>query len=259
MTTNHFINHRVLWLLIPLLTLFNLSAWGADATMTGVTEATASTVNTKSAYKCGTGKKAGSMKVTVPTGANVLSFYCAGWNGKTVTVSVTPTSNVYTTSFSPTSDSGIAGTGTSYTLSGSESTYLYTIRLKSITSSTDITFSTDKDKQFVLWGAKYCFNPTSPSNTTIGSTTATLSWTDSKNVNNYEVYYSTSSTAPTASSSGTTTTSKSIDLTSLTASTTYYWWVRAYDSYCKSDWVAGSSFTTSAGCTSLASINGSFF
>ena len=29
MTTKNFFNHRVLWLLIPLLTLFNLSAWGA--------------------------------------------------------------------------------------------------------------------------------------------------------------------------------------------------------------------------------------
>lgn len=32
MTTKSFINHRVLWLLIPLLTLFNLSAWGTDYT-----------------------------------------------------------------------------------------------------------------------------------------------------------------------------------------------------------------------------------
>ena len=32
MTTNHFINQRVLWILIPLLTLFNHNAWGTTST-----------------------------------------------------------------------------------------------------------------------------------------------------------------------------------------------------------------------------------
>ena len=242
-------------------------AWGADATMTGVSNATASTVNKKTAFKCATGSRAGSMKVTVPTGANVISFYCAGWNGKSVTVSVTPTDKVNTTSFSPTSDSGISGSGTSYTLSGTESTYLKTITLKSITASTDITFSTSKDKQFVLWGAKYCFNPTSPTNGTIGSATARLSWTDTHSVGYYELYYSKSSTAPTMATAATVTdiTNTYADLISLDASATYYWWVRAYDNYCKSEWVAGSSFTTTSGAScsadptiGTASLNGSF-
>jgi len=36
MTNKSFINHRVLWLLIPLLTLFNFTAWGTDVTTTFV-------------------------------------------------------------------------------------------------------------------------------------------------------------------------------------------------------------------------------
>jgi len=114
----------------------------------------------------------------------------------------------------------------------------------------------------------YCYNPKSLTNTTIGSTTATLSWTDTHNVGSYEVYRSTSSTAPAANATPTTTVSeKSVELTGLTASTTYYWWVRSKCANdCKSEWIAGTSFTTSAAAVCSAdpmigsvSLNGSFF
>lgn len=225
--------------------------------MTGGTNATASTFSSASGYKCGTGKGGGSMTVTIPAGATVLSVYVAGWSGDNPTVSISRSSGtISSSSVSPTCDSGISGGNSSYTLANAESTYLQTFTLSSVNSETTVTFSTSaKNKRFGVWGAKICYSPTSPTNTTIGSTTATLGWSDAKNVNSYEVYYSTSSTAPTASSSGTTTTSKSINLTSLTSSQQYYWWVRAYDSYCKSAWVAGSSFTTTAsGCTNNINI-----
>ena len=249
-----------------LLTFGINTVWGANATMTAGTAATASTFSSASGYKCGSSSGGGSMTVTIPANATVLSVYIAGWNGDNPSVSISRSSGTISpSSVSPTCDSGISGTGTSYTLANSESTYLKTFTLSNVGSQTTVTFSTSaKKKRFGVWGAKICYSPTSPTNTTIGSTTATLSWTDSKNVNNYEVYYSTSSTEPTAGSSGTTTTSKSINLTSLTASTKYYWWVRAYDSYCKTAWVAGTAFTTTAAATTVSLTkagqnNGSFF
>lgn len=243
-------NFKARWLLVPLvlMTLGVGNVWGADATMAGGTNATASTFSSASGYKCGTSGGGGSMTVTIPANATVLSVYIAGWNGDNPSVSISRSSGtISSSSVSPTCDSGISGSGTSYTLANAESTYLQTFTLSSVNSQTTVTFSTSaKKKRFGVWGAKICYSPTSPTNTTIGSTTATLGWSDAKNVNNYEVYYSTSSTDPTASSSGTTTTSKSINLTSLTSSQQYYWWVRAYDSYCKTAWVAGTSFTTTS-------------
>ncbi len=256
---------KLVTVLVLILTIGSGNVWGANATMTGGTNATASTFSSASGYKCGTGSAGGSMTVTIPAGATVLSVYIAGWSGDNPTVSISRNSGtISSSSVSPTCDSGISGSGTSYTLANAESTYLQTFTLSSVNSQTTVTFSTSsKKKRFGVWGAKICYSPTSPTNTTIGSTTATLGWSDAKNVNNYEVYYSTSSTAPTASSSGTTTTSKSINLTSLTSSQQYYWWVRAYDSYCKTAWVAGTSFTTTSAGTSVslskgAETNGTF-
>lgn len=235
------------------------NAWGADATMGGGNSSC--TVNNKSAKRAGTSSAAGSMTITVPNGAKVLSFYCAAWNGESPTVSITPAAKVETSSFSPSSDSGISGSGSNFTLSGTESSYLRTISLNSITSETTLTFANSaKKKRFVVWGAKYVFNPTSLTNTTVGSTTATLGWSYANSTDKYEVYYSTSNTAPTATTtpsigSSTIGTTKSADLTGLTAGTTYYWWVRAVDDYCKSAWVAGTSFTTaSASCDKKVTI-----
>lgn len=98
-----------------------------------------------------------------------------------------------------------------------------------------------------------CSTPAAPTAFTAGSITstgATFTITDAANAASYDIYYATSSTAPNASTPATTTsTSKTKEVTGLTASTTYYAWVRSVcDASHKSDWVAltGSSFTTSA-------------
>ena len=92
--------------------------------------------------------------------------------------------------------------------------------------------------------------PTAFSAGSITSTGATFSITDAADAASYDIYYSTSSDAPTASTPATTTsTSKTKAVTGLTASTTYYAWVRSVcDADHKSAWVAlsGSSFTTTA-------------
>ena len=103
--------------------------------------------------------------------------------------------------------------------------------------------------------AAACSTPAAPSAMAASSTTSsgtTLTITDAANAASYDIYYSTSSTAPDGETEATTTsTSKTKALTGLTASTTYYVWVRSVcDESNKSDWVAltGSTFTTL--CTS---------
>lgn len=101
---------------------------------------------------------------------------------------------------------------------------------------------------------KVCSTPAAPTAFSAGSITstgATFSITDAADAASYDIYYSESSTAPTAGTAATTTsTSKTKAVTGLTASTTYYAWVRSVcDASHKSAWVAGSSFTTSAAAT----------
>ena len=96
----------------------------------------------------------------------------------------------------------------------------------------------------------YCVPPTSLTNGTVTASSARLSWTDAKNTNKYEVYCNTSSTTPAANATpSATVTTKYVDLESLSAGTTYNWWVRAYDqtNNSKSSWVKGTNFTTESG------------
>ena len=131
-------------------------AFGADATMTAVTAASSVTVNSKAALKCGTTSSAGAMKITVPAGATSISFYMGAWKNESPIISVTPAAKVGTTSFTPTSDNNFTGSSSSFTTNSSESTYLRTITLNNITTSTDITFTSNgSKKRFIIWGATY--------------------------------------------------------------------------------------------------------
>jgi hypothetical protein len=94
-----------------------------------------------------------------------------------------------------------------------------------------------------------CLAPSSPIVSSITNAGATLSWTAPATVpgSGYEVYYSTTNTAPTAgtTATATVTTGTSLAITSLTANTTYYAWVRSNcGSGDVSSWVASASFTT---------------
>ena len=254
------------WLvtIILLLTLGIGQVWGADATMTAGTNGSSASVSvggvSHSAIKVGTSKAGGTMTITIPTNAKKLSLYAAAWNGVTgLSLNITPNTKVSPTSIALTANSGIAN-NSPFTFNGSADNYLSNIDLSSITTETTLTFTSSIAKRFVVWGAKYVFNPTSLTNTTVGSTTATLGWSYANSTDKYEVYYSTSNNAPTATTtpsigSSTIGTTKSADLTGLTAGATYYWWVRAVDDYCKSAWVAGTSFTTaSVSCDKIVNI-----
>ena len=87
----------------------------------------------------------------------------------------------------------------------------------------------------------------------------TVSVTDAGDANNYDFYCTTSSTAPTSETTpSASNTSKTPTITGLTASTTYYIYVRSKCSSTSfSSWVyAGSTFTTSASPTLSALVSG---
>ncbi|MDR6404569.1 MULTISPECIES: fibronectin type III domain-containing protein [Chryseobacterium] len=91
-----------------------------------------------------------------------------------------------------------------------------------------------------------CIMPSAPTVSAIATTSATLSWTAPSPVpgNGYEYYLSTTNTAPVAATVGIANAGTSVTPT-LTASTTYYWWVRSICSGTdKSVWTAGPSFST---------------
>lgn len=123
-----------------------------DATMTPGSNSMACTVSGEDGVKVGTSKAAGSMTISVGAGATRLSFYAAGWNGTSTVINLTG-ATCGTSSFSLTADSGISGSGSAYTLSGTESDYYFETTLSGITSDTDITVSAST--RFALWKAKY--------------------------------------------------------------------------------------------------------
>ena len=152
MTTKSFINHRVLWLLIPLLTLFNLSAWaditwtwtassGAlgtatsyDASLTGTTSPSTSSENTKawhvarssvvytgwssSCIQMGSGSGAETVTLTSSAFSGTIksvAVVCGSYNGThKVAISVGETSYLSATSTATwTSTNSKSGSGTS--------------------------------------------------------------------------------------------------------------------------------------------------
>lgn len=123
-----------------------------DADMTAGSNSMSCTVDGEAGVKVGTSKNAGNMTITVGAGATRLSFYAAGWNGTSTVINLSG-ATCGTSSFSLTADSGISGSGSAYTLSGSESDYYFETTLSGITSETDITVSAST--RFALWKAKY--------------------------------------------------------------------------------------------------------
>lgn len=91
-----------------------------------------------------------------------------------------------------------------------------------------------------------CLPPSNLSSFNISSSSASISWTaSSSNPALYDVYFSTSNTAPTAATiPNGSIAATAATLNSLSASTTYYFWVRSNCNPQVSSWVSGGSFTT---------------
>lgn len=131
-----------------------------NGVMTAGNNSNDATVNTKTAVKCGTSSKAGVMTITLPnSGATQLDVYVAAWSGDSTTVKVTVTSGVTIspTQFSPTDDSGISGSGSAYTLKGTESTYKKTFTLTNAVANTVVTFTAKaaSKNRFAVWSPTY--------------------------------------------------------------------------------------------------------
>lgn len=92
-----------------------------------------------------------------------------------------------------------------------------------------------------------CGTPSGLTNSTIGTTTATISWGAVTGATSYTLQFK-KSTATTWTSLSTT--SASYNLTGLTSSTTYNWQVRTNCSSGSSAYIAGTNFTTQASSTS---------
>lgn len=110
----------------------------------------------------------------------------------------------------------------------------------------DIDFFIDN---FTIKENPACPDPSNLTTSNILNTAATLNWdaatSPETTVSGYDYYYSTSSTAPDGSTvpSGSSA-STSANISGLTASTTYYFWVRSDCTVNDSNWIAGGSFTT---------------
>ena len=105
-------------------------------------------------YKLGSGSTAGSIKMTVPSGTKYLHLHVAGWNGESVTLTMKMGSNTITT-ISLTSDSGISGSGSTYTIDADKcSTDYYKVVTLSnaLSQDTQFTFTATSGKRFVVWG-----------------------------------------------------------------------------------------------------------
>lgn len=125
---------------------------------------------------------------------------------------------------------GYTGNNVKFAMFGSDGT---------VDDTPDYDFFVDN---FIVESIPACDIPLTVAANSVTHNSVTLSWGAPSVApsNGYEYYYSTSNVAPT---SGTSTTSLSIPLASLTAQTTYYYWVRSVCSGSQSAWVSG-SFTT---------------
>lgn len=91
-----------------------------------------------------------------------------------------------------------------------------------------------------------CNAPTNLNSGSITSNSANISWSAAvPTPTQYNIYFSTSSTAPTAATSPSgSVNALTANLINLTASTTYYFWVRSDCGTSQSSWASGGSFTT---------------
>ncbi len=102
------------------------------------------------AIKAGSSNATGDVTITVPAETTKLHIHIATWSGKTTTVDVKSGNTVITTLSNIAGDTGISGSGSTYTLAASPASYYKVIELNNTTSVT-FTYKSG-DKRFVLWG-----------------------------------------------------------------------------------------------------------
>jgi len=131
------------------------------ATMTLGTNGYDATVNNKTAVKVGTGSKGGDMTITAGEGATAVTFRAAAWNGVDgLSLNISGVTST-PAKVDLTSDTGLSGSSSAFTLSSSERVYLFTITFNELAEDTEITLTSSIAKRFVVWDAKYYINDTS--------------------------------------------------------------------------------------------------
>ncbi len=109
------------------------------------------------AIKAGTGKAAGSTTITVPAQATKLHFHAYGWNGESVTLSITAPAGVTVSPASQaiSANTGISGSTSTYTLaegSTPETDAYYAVNLSGNNDEIELTISATSGNRFVLFG-----------------------------------------------------------------------------------------------------------
>ena len=156
--------------------------------------------------KAGTGKAAGEIELTIPSGTKYLHIHAAGWKTETVVLSITPNSYSSTKSVNLISDDGIQG-NSPFTFEGdasSEDFYKVITFTNALSNDVTLTFKPTSGKRFVVWGvnseaegtSETSFAPTiSGEESFVTSTTVTLSAAEGASI-----YYTTNGDEPTTSS-----------------------------------------------------------
>ena len=109
------------------------------------------------AIKAGTGKAAGSTTITVPAQATKLHFHAYGWNGESVTLSITAPAGVTVSPASQaiSANTGISGSTSTYTLaegSTPETDAYFAVNLSGNNDEIELTISATSGNRFVLFG-----------------------------------------------------------------------------------------------------------
>jgi len=114
--------------------------------------------DTFNATKLGKSGSGASANVTIPSGTTKLYVHCAAWNGKTSSLTLSTTASGVSispsTAWSLTSDSGISGSGPTFTLAtpGNASTlYFQEYTLTGVTSQISVKFEASGERA-VFWG-----------------------------------------------------------------------------------------------------------
>ncbi len=157
---------KLTFLLTALLLLTRMSLWGqSDNSSTYTSNVTLSTTGGTSATNCkvvisnvqydgikaGTGSVAGAWKVTVPAGTQYLHLHVAAWKNDNVTLTVTPSGLV--SDIALTSNNGISS-NSPFTFDGDPSTndYYKVLSFSNLNQDTELTFTANTGKRFVVFG-----------------------------------------------------------------------------------------------------------
>lgn len=105
------------------------------------------------AVKAGTKNGAGKLSIKIPAGTTKLHIHAAGWGGDSSSFTIEG-ATVSDKTITPISDSGISGSGTTFTLTGDPTNYYKELTLTGVTAETTLTITAKKASKcrFVIFG-----------------------------------------------------------------------------------------------------------